>query len=87
MSSIKEGRLKCGLTQRELAKEIKVDHTIISKWEKYNKLPKAYEYLVRLDCIFNDNTHPVLEFLEECANEGIIDVDTQIRLTFEYFRV
>lgn len=86
MSPLKKRRLICGLTQKQLAEALGVHHTLICKWEN-GKMPDKTEYLVRLNCIFNNEKHPIIIFLEECVTKGIIDVDTQIGLTFEYFRV
>jgi len=56
---IKELRLENKLTQKELAKAIDVDATIISKWELGHKRP-VYEDLIKLAGLFNVSTDYLL---------------------------
>lgn len=59
-NKIKAERLKLGISQSELAKQLKVSKQSICDWEKNRHIPKS-KYLIQLSKIFNTTIDYLLE--------------------------
>jgi len=51
MNSIKDKRIKAGIKQREVAKELRIDRSTVTKWERGISKPRA-DALIKLARLF-----------------------------------
>lgn len=77
---ISQERKNKKLTQEQLAEKLKVDRTVVSRWERGVSAPDI-DYIKKLSNIFN----LTVEELIECRRNNNEDVDSKVKTAIDYY--